>query len=288
MPHGPTTLPMYLLMVAGRGILAIGDGPLKVLQVKVVAYCFPGATVVPMAFCTVGLVGKSLSYFVTPNIAATAVGFRVSVWLGAVASGFSCMCAVCLVLLLQKQKPLEADDYEKSKTPTLKDINGLPTNFWLIIWTMGFIQGAWICEQANLPDFLELRYGLTVTEAGYITGVPSLIILSTPVVAILLRYIDCHGVVLTAAIIWMTSAFVLLGFCPAIHPLILAIAYGIGSTTYSIIAWQLLVVISPAAFVGTIGCIFYLVRHLTAAFSLLAAGYILQKPEQYVLLTLSD
>ncbi|XP_021370638.1 uncharacterized protein LOC110461490, partial [Mizuhopecten yessoensis] len=129
-------------------------------------------------------------------------------------------------------------------------------------------------------DFLEVRYGLTVAEADYIASVPSIVMLLTPVVSILLKYIDCHGVVLTAALIWMTSVFVLLGFCPAIHPLILAIADGTGATIYSIIMWQLLVVISPAAFVGTLGGIFYLVRHLTAAFSLLAAGFILQKPEQ--------
>ncbi|XP_021357493.1 uncharacterized protein LOC110453015 isoform X1 [Mizuhopecten yessoensis] len=279
MPHGPTTLSMYLLMVAGRGILAVGDGTLRVLQARVVAHCFPGATLVPVAFGTVGLVGQSLGYCVTPIIAA-AVGLRVSIWLGTVACGFSFMCAVGLVLLLQEQKPLEADDYEKNTIPTLKDIHTLPTIFWLFILTMACIQVPWICKQTNLPDFLELRYGMTVTEAGYIAGVPSFVMLSTPVVSIFLKYIDCHGVVLTAALIWMTSLYVLLGFCPAIPPIILAIADGIGYTIYSMIMWQLLVVISPAAFVGTLGGIFYLVRHLTTALILLAAGYILQKPEQ--------
>ncbi|XP_021357495.1 uncharacterized protein LOC110453015 isoform X3 [Mizuhopecten yessoensis] len=232
MPHGPTTLSMYLLMVAGRGILAVGDGTLRVLQARVVAHCFPGATLVPVAFGTVGLVGQSLGYCVTPIIAA-AVGLRVSIWLGTVACGFSFMCAVGLVLLLQEQKPLEADDYEKNTIPTLKDIHTLPTIFWLFILTMACIQVPWICKQTNLPDFLELRYGMTVTEAGYIAGVPSFVMLSTPVVSIFLM-----------------------------------------------IMWQLLVVISPAAFVGTLGGIFYLVRHLTTALILLAAGYILQKPEQ--------
>ncbi|XP_021339813.1 major facilitator superfamily domain-containing protein 1-like [Mizuhopecten yessoensis] len=210
---------------------------------------------------------------------AAALGVRLSIWLGAVTCGFSFLCAVGLVLLLQRQEPGEADDYEKTKIPTLTDIWTVPKQFWLFIMAMAFIQGTLIGSQVNLPEYLESRYDYTITEAGFMTGVTCLFNISAPFLSLIIKHIGCHGVVLMTAIIWMTSVYALLGFLPAIHPLILTVSFGIGTSTITVTMWQVLILLSPASCVGTLGGILLLVRHLTVAFTLLASGYILEKPE---------
>ncbi|XP_033740400.1 uncharacterized protein LOC117327468 [Pecten maximus] len=68
-----------------------------------------------------------------------------------------------------------------------------------------------------------------------------------------------------------------MGFCPSLNIIGLSFADGICIGMVTTMTWQLIVVLCPAAYVGTLAGFVYTVRSVTTALAFIAAGYILQR-----------
>ncbi|XP_021369416.1 uncharacterized protein LOC110460691, partial [Mizuhopecten yessoensis] len=218
----------------------------------------------------------------TPSYVLMVVGFACLTVgdgpLRCVAScGFGVLCAVGLVFLLQRQTPQEADDYQKNTIMTLADFRALPGSYWLWILAVSLYSASWIPKQANLPDYLQLRHGYTMNEASYLTGLSPIMFFLSPLVSLILKRVDCDGIVTIVFIAWMVPVYALLGFCPAINVSVLILADGISTVIVSIMMWQLIVVLCPASNVGTLSGLMFLLRTASIALSFVASGHILKR-----------
>ncbi|XP_033749393.1 major facilitator superfamily domain-containing protein 1-like [Pecten maximus] len=274
--HPPVTTPMYILMVTGYGSLAFGDASLRFVQARVVSHCFPEVTLIAMAFCTFGCVGQGISLFTTPAI-ATAIGLHPAVWLGPVSCGLGVLCAVGLALLLHIHPPVVAEDNGNKKILTMNVLRRLPVSYWVFLPSIGFTSVCWIVKQANLPYYLELRHGYSMREASRVTGIAPVISLLCPLVCLILNKVDCDGIIYTFFHIWMISFFALLGFCPSVNIIFISLADGIGMGMMTALQWQVIVILCPALYLGTLSGVTFMARNSITALTFIAAGYILQR-----------
>ncbi|OWF51136.1 major facilitator superfamily domain-containing protein 1-like [Mizuhopecten yessoensis] len=275
MSHAPVTSSMYMLMVTGSGLLAFGDGPLRFVQARVVAHCFPESTLSAMTISGFGYCGLAISYYVTPYV-DTVAGLIPSVWLGVVACGIGVMCAVGLAFLLPLHPRLDEDDKD-NKMFTLRDLRALPGSYWLYIIAIALNAASWIPKQANLPDYLMLRYGYTMIEASHINGLSPIMLLPGILACFLLKMVDCDGIMITFFMAWIVPLYALMGFYKDVNVIIVNLVDGIGIGISSIMMWQILMLMCPAKYVGSLAGLMFLLRNLNVAVIFLASGYILQR-----------
>ncbi|XP_060076526.1 major facilitator superfamily domain-containing protein 1-like [Ylistrum balloti] len=276
MSHTPVTTPTYILMVVGYGLLAFAYGTLRFVKARVIAHCFPDSTFIGIAFSSLGYTGQAMSLYLSPYVAVH-VGAIAAAWLATAACGFGVLCAVGLALLLKHQVPKMSTDSEYNKMLTLSDLRALPGSYWFFIMTTAFSSACWTVKQANLPDYLVLRHGYTMEEASHITGIPSIMNLLTPFLCILLRKVDSDGLMNTGFLAWLLIFYALLGFCPALNVYVIAIADGFGVTMSGVMMWQVLLDLSPASHVGTLGGLMFLFRSSCTALIFVVSGYILKR-----------
>ncbi|XP_069114834.1 lysosomal dipeptide transporter MFSD1-like [Argopecten irradians] len=274
--EAPISTPMYVLMVLGYGFLAFGDGSLRVVQARVVSFCFPNLTFIALGFSVLGYCGQGLSLYITPII-GTVLGLKAAVWLDPASCLFGVICAIGLVLLLKSQPQLLAEDYGNDKVLVNNILQNLPGAYWLSVASMGLFAVGWLVKQANLPEFLELQHGYTMTDASHITGIAPVIALLSPVLCFFVNKAQSDGIVATVSQAWMVLFYVILGFAPAVNILIVTLADGIGIGILTAMTWQLLVLLCPAEHVGTLGGLMYSVRNALIALAFIATGYILQR-----------
>ncbi|XP_069119359.1 lysosomal dipeptide transporter MFSD1-like [Argopecten irradians] len=191
--------------------------------------------------------------------------------------GFGMLCAAGLAFLLR----YKAQDGIESKhiigLMTLSEMKKMPVTYWLHTTGLAFAAACWICKQDNLPDYLEWRYGYTMTEASYITGTSAMMFILSPFFTIVLKKFDCDGVMVTLVSILMIPLYVLLGFCQSVNVYAIALLDGTFCSLFSLLAMQIAVMLCPANYVGTLSGVLYFVRNIIVALAFVAAGYILEK-----------
>ncbi|XP_069136584.1 lysosomal dipeptide transporter MFSD1-like [Argopecten irradians] len=265
---------MYILMVVGYASLAFGDTSLRITQTRIVSHCFTEATLFALVLCLFGYAGQGVSLFLTPFIATTA-GFQLAVWTGPISCLIGVICAVGLTVILQRQSTSEESKQEQ--TLTLNMLKSLPYAYWMIIPTISLLGGCWVVRQANLPDYLELQHGYTSEDASRLTSISPSISLVLPFFFCVFNKLDCDGILSTSVHTWMTVFCVIIGFCPNVNVIFTLVADGIGIGMFSTFQWQLIVVLCPAAYLGTLGGLLFMVRNSIFALTFIAAGYTLQR-----------
>ncbi|XP_033740161.1 uncharacterized protein LOC117327309 [Pecten maximus] len=116
-----------------------------------------------------------------------------------------------------------------------------------------------------------------MTEASHVAGIAPFTTIVCPFCCLLLQKLDCDGIILTILIVWISCLYALLGFCPGFNIILLSLADGIVVSLMSTMSWQVLVVLCPASYVGSLSGVVYSLRNFTTALVFIAAGYMLQR-----------
>ncbi|XP_069114615.1 lysosomal dipeptide transporter MFSD1-like [Argopecten irradians] len=277
------TSSMFPMMIVGRMLLGLSDGPLRIVQDRVIVHWFAEDSYLPISAVLLSRrSGTLLSFWTTENIAAY-FGFSSALWIGF----FLCMIGIVASLVLavldyHGTRTLDqASQQEMACRPVkLSDIVNLPTTFWIHISMLGFHYCTFFTFVANISQYIQLRYGYNKVQASYVTGASYIgPVFLSPFAALLLRKIDCNGLMAMLVIALSIPVYLLMIYCPSIPPLVPTLAIGIIYTFTVIIMWQVIMTLLPPAVFGTgAGMAIFLVR-VSVGLTNLAFGAIVENKE---------
>ncbi|XP_069105176.1 uncharacterized protein [Argopecten irradians] len=273
--HPPVTTPMYILMVIGYGFMAFGDVSLRLSQGRIISHYFQEETLTAVAFSFLAHFGDGLTFFTTP-LTANALGIQYAIWLGSLLCGISVLSAVLLALLLHLQPHIIEEKTEDKNTLTLAVVRALPGSFWLFTLALAFTIVSWLVKHANLPEYLELRHGYTMSEASHISAIAGCLAFITPFLCWIVKKIDCDGITYSFFQLLLLSFYFVLGFCPRVNIIFVSVVDGIGIFMATAISWQLIVVLCPPSSIGILSGFVYMARNTMPALTFIASGYILK------------
>ncbi|XP_033762654.1 uncharacterized protein LOC117344115 [Pecten maximus] len=222
---------MFPMMIMGRMFLGFGDGPMRIVQDRVIAHWFAEDSVIAVSLVILTRrAGTMLNFMTTANIAVH-FGFSSSLWMGAFICSIGIIAGVVLAILdyhgtrnLDEESQLEM----ASRPVKLSDITNLPKTFWIHVAMIGFHFCTFFSFVSNISQYIQLRYGYTKVVASYITGASYVgPVFFAPFVALLLRKIDCNGLMAMSATTLSIPVYLLMAYCPSIPPLVLTVSIGV-------------------------------------------------------------
>lgn len=160
---------------------------------------------------------------------------------------------------------------------TLAVVRTLPGSFWLLTLAVAFTIVNWLVKHANLPEYLELRHGYTVSEASYISAISGFLVVLTPSLCWIVKKIDCDGIIFSFFQTLLLCFYFLLAFFPRVNIIFVSVFDGIGFYMVSAMSWQLTVVLCPPSSIGILSSFVYMARNTMPALTFIASGYILQR-----------
>lgn len=274
------TSSMFPMMIAGRMLIGLGEGPLRIVQDRVIVHWFAKDSFLPISLILLTRRSGTLLNFLTTENIADFFGFSFALWIGA----FICVMGIVASLLLAildyhgTKKLDQASQQEMACRPVkLSDIANLPITFWIHITMLGFHYCTFYGFVANISQYIQLRYGYTKVQASYVTGASYIgSVFFSPFAALLLRKIDCNGLVAMSVTSLGIPVYLLMAYCPSIPPLAFTVAVG---TIYSfavIIMWQVAINLLPPAVFGTGAGIAIFLMRVCIGLTNLAVGTIVE------------
>ncbi|XP_069123046.1 lysosomal dipeptide transporter MFSD1-like [Argopecten irradians] len=274
------TSAMFPLMILGRMLLGFGDGPMRIVQDRVVAHWFAEDSVLAVSLVILTRRGGTLlNFLVTANIAVQ-FGFVWSLWIGAIICSMGILAAFWMAYLdARGTKKLDAESQKQMASRPIKitDITSIPKTFWIHVSMIGFHFCSFFSFVANASQYIQLRHGYSKVMASYVTGAAYIgPVFLAPLVALLLKRIDCNGLVATCATVFSIPIYLLLAYCPSIPPAVLTIAIGAVYTFDVIIMWQVTINLLPPAVFGTGAGIGVFIMRFSIGLMNLAVGTIVE------------
>ncbi|XP_033754815.1 major facilitator superfamily domain-containing protein 1-like [Pecten maximus] len=271
---------MFPLMIIGRMLLGFGDGPMRIVQDRVVAHWFAEDSVLAVSLVILTRRGGTLlNFLVTANIAVH-LGFVWALWIGAIICSLGILAAIWMACLDVRGTSKLDDESQKqmaSRPIKISDITNIPKTFWIHVSMIGFHYCSFFSFVSNGSQYIQLRYGYTKVMASYTTGAAYIgPVFFAPLVALLLKRIECNGLVATIATVFSIPIYLLLAYCPVIPPAVLTIAIGAVYTFDVIIMWQVTINLLPTAVFGTGAGIGVFVMRFSIGLMNLAVGSIVE------------
>ncbi|XP_060083032.1 uncharacterized protein LOC132562307 [Ylistrum balloti] len=249
------TSAMFPVMVIGRMLLGFGNGPMRIVQDRVIAHWFAGDSFLAVSLITSTRRGGTLLNFITTANLAAKFGFTWSVWFGTIMCSFGILIAFVMAFLDfygTKKLDVLSQNRMASKPFKLADVTNIPKTFWIHVSMISLNACSFGSFVANGSHYLQLRHGYTKAIASYVTGTSYAVpVFLAPFIALLLKRIECNGLVATFVTVFSVPIYLLLSYCPSIPPVILTVAIGIVYTFDVIIMWQVTIDMLPPAVFGT-------------------------------------
>ncbi|XP_060083033.1 major facilitator superfamily domain-containing protein 1-like [Ylistrum balloti] len=278
------TSAMFPLMIIGRMLLGFGDGPMRIVQDRVVAHWFAEDSVLAVSLVILTRRGGTLlNFMVTANIAVH-LGFVWALWLGAFICSLGILAAFVMAYLdVRGTNKLDAESQKQMASRPIKisDITNIPKTFWIHVSMIGFHYCSFFSFVANASQYIQLRHGYTKVMASYVTGAAYIgPVFFAPLVALLLKRIECNGLVATIATVFSVPIYLLLSYCPTIPPVILTVAIGVVYTFDVVIMWQVTINLLPPAVFGTGAGIAVFVMRFSIGLMNLSVGFIVEDNQE--------
>ncbi|XP_060086352.1 major facilitator superfamily domain-containing protein 1-like [Ylistrum balloti] len=276
---------MFPLMYVSRFLLGAGAGMALIVQERILCVWFPDNLSMVFSINVVGLrMGNVSNFLLSANI-ANWIGLTKALWVGAAICSTTVVSAVILSLLDfygQKNSDKELthipDRAENSITiyRQLQNIRVLPRMFWLLCVTTVCYYAAYLPVVSNGSKYIQDRYGLSKTTSAYYVGaVYDVSIILPPFLGIFLKRFRCTGTLLSCSALMTVPVYLLLSFCPSIHPLVLTTYLGVTYTTFAVCIWPCFaMLVSPDIF-GTSSGIVILIQYGGVGMINLAVGKIM-------------
>ncbi|OWF40122.1 major facilitator superfamily domain-containing protein 1-like [Mizuhopecten yessoensis] len=274
------TSAMFPLMIIGRMLLGFGDGPMRIVQDRVVAHWFAEDSVLAVSLVILTRRGGTLlNFLLTANIAVH-LGFTWALWIGAVICSLGIIAAFVMGFLDVRGTNKLDDESQKlmaSRPIKIKDITNIPKTFWIHVSMIGFHFCSFFSFVANGSQYIQLRHGYSKVMASYTTGAAYIgPVFFAPVIALLLKRIECNGLIATFVTTFSIPIYLMLAYCPAIPPVVLTVAIGAVYTFDVIIMWQVTINLLPPAVFGTGAGIGVFVMRFSIGLMNLAVGSIVE------------
>ncbi|XP_033728552.1 major facilitator superfamily domain-containing protein 1-like [Pecten maximus] len=276
---------MFPLMLFGRMLLGFGNGPLRIVQDRVVSHWFAGDSFVPLSFITLTRRGGALLNFLTTANISVHFSFTWSLWVGAIICSSGIVAALVMGFLdFHGTKQLDAESKIRlaSRAIKISDITNIPKTFWIHVAMITFHSGTFVVFVANGSEYIQLRYGYSKVFASYVTGATYIgPVFLGPFVALLLKKIDCNGLVAMTITTFCIPVYLLLAYCPAIPPVILTVIIGVVYSFDVIIMWKVTIDMLPQAVFGTAAGIAMFAMRLIIGLMNLAVGSIIESTREH-------
>ncbi|XP_033753055.1 major facilitator superfamily domain-containing protein 1-like [Pecten maximus] len=262
--HIRGTSAMFPLMFCSRLLLGAGTGTALIVQDRVLGMWFANNLAVVFSINVVALrLGNVSNFLLTANI-ANWIGLPGALWVGAALCGTTTLSAVFLSLLdyygkKNSDKELTSISEKAEEAVTLcrqmKNVRLLPRSYWLLCVTVVCYYSAYLPVVSNGSKYIQDRYGYSKTSSAYYVGaVYDVSIIIPAFLGLLLKRFRCTGILLSCSAILTVPVYMLLSFCPRIHPLVLTIYLGVTYTTYAVCVWPCFaMLVSPDTFGTAVG-----------------------------------
>ncbi|XP_069125663.1 lysosomal dipeptide transporter MFSD1-like [Argopecten irradians] len=283
-PPFRNTSVMFPLMVTGRMLLGFTNGPLRIVQDRLVSYWFGGDSFVAISFITLTRRGGTfLNFLITANLSVH-FSFTWAIWFGATLCSSGIIIASVMVLLdVHGVKKLDAESQQPSRRAiNITEITNIPKTFWIHVAMISFETSAFTSFVAYGPEYIQLRYGYTKVLASYVIGATYIgPVFLGPFVALTLKKIDCNGLVATGITILCVPAYLLLAYCLTIPPVVITLLLGIIYSFDVIIMWKVTIDMIPQAVFGTAAGVAIFVSRLLLGITNFVVGAIVENTRQY-------
>ncbi|XP_069110610.1 lysosomal dipeptide transporter MFSD1-like isoform X2 [Argopecten irradians] len=275
---------MFPLMIVGRMFLGFGDGPMRIVQDRVIAHWFAEDSVIAVSLVILTRrAGTMLNFMTTANIAVN-FGFDAALWVGACICSMGIIAGVVLAVLdYHGTRKLDKESQEEmaNRPVKLSDITNLPKTFWMHVVMIGFHYCTFFAFVSNMSQYIQWRYGYTKVLASYVTGASYIgPVFFSPFAALLLKRIDCNGLMAMSVTTLSIPVYLLMAYCPSVPPLALTISIGIVYTFNVIIMWQVTINLLPPAVFGTGAGLAVFLMRFSIGLTNLSVGTIVEDKER--------